>query len=115
MTLGPGLLFLAWADGKDSGAISRFFITFGRVPLFFYLLQWIVAHALPLFASMIVGKPTEYFFSNLAVSPPPPPGTGFGLLTVYAFWIAGVLLIYPLCRWYAGVKGRRRDWWLSYL
>jgi uncharacterized membrane protein len=115
MTLGPALLFLAWADGKGRDAISRFFITFGRVPLFFYLLQWIVAHSLALFASLIAGKPTEYFFSNLAVSPPPPPGTGFGLLTVYALWILGVLLIYPLCRWYAGVKARRRDWWLSYL
>ncbi|HEV7389826.1 MAG TPA: hypothetical protein VGN73_14550, partial [Gemmatimonadaceae bacterium] len=115
MTLGPALLFLAWADGKGRDAISRFFITFGRVPLFFYLLQWIVAHSLALFASVIAGKPTAYFFSNLAVSPPPPPGTGFGLLAVYAFWILGVLLIYPLCRWYAGVKARRRDWWLSYL
>jgi uncharacterized membrane protein len=115
MTIGPALLFLAWADGRASGAVSRFFIIFGRVPLFFYLLQWITAHSLALLASVIVGKPTEYFFSNLAVSPPPPPGTGFGLPTVYALWIFGVLLLYPLCRWYAGVKARRRDWWLSYL
>jgi uncharacterized membrane protein len=115
MTIGPALLFLAWADGRVPGAVSRFFITFGRVPLFFYLLQWITAHGLALLLSVIVGKPTEYFFSNLAVSPPPPPGTGFGLPTVYALWIFGVLLLYPLCRWYAGVKARRRDWWLSYL
>jgi uncharacterized membrane protein len=27
----------------------------------------------------------------------------------------GLLLLYPLCRWFAGVKRRRRDWWLSYL
>ncbi|MFL5501958.1 MAG: DUF1624 domain-containing protein [Gemmatimonadaceae bacterium] len=115
MTIGPALLFLAWADGKTPGSVSRFFITFGRVPLFFYLLQWITAHSLALLASVIAGKPTDYFFSNLAVSPPPPPGTGFGLVTVYALWILGVLLLYPLCRWYAGIKARRRDWWLSYL
>jgi hypothetical protein len=24
-------------------------------------------------------------------------------------------LIYPLCKWYARVKERRTDWWLSYL
>jgi hypothetical protein len=115
MTIGPALLFLAWADGKRPGGISRFFITFGRVPLFFYLLQWITAHSLALLASVIAGKPTEYLFSNLAVSPPPPPETGFGLLTVYALWVMGVVLLYPLCRWYAGIKARRRDWWLSYL
>ncbi|HEY4734753.1 MAG TPA: heparan-alpha-glucosaminide N-acetyltransferase domain-containing protein [Gemmatimonadaceae bacterium] len=115
MTIGPALLFLAWADGRRSGVVSRFFITFGRVPLFFYILQWIAAHSLALLASVIAGKPTEYFFSNLAVSPPPPAGTGFGLGAVYALWIFGVLLLYPLCRWYAAVKARRRDWWLSYL
>ena len=115
MTLGPALLFLAWSDGKTPGAIGRFFITFGRVPLFFYLLQWIVAHSLALIASVIAGRPTDYLFSNIVMSPPPPAGTGFGLPTVYALWVLGVLLIYPLCRWYAGVKARRRDWWLSYL
>jgi uncharacterized membrane protein len=115
MTLGPGLLFLAWADARNPGVVSRFFITYGRVPLFFYLLQWITAHGLALIASVIAGKPTEYLFSNLAFSPPPPAGTGFGLATVYALWILGVLLLYPLCRWYGGVKSRRRDWWLSYL
>jgi hypothetical protein len=25
------------------------------------------------------------------------------------------VLMFPLCRWYAGVKRRRTDWWLSYL
>jgi len=45
----------------------------------------------------------------------PMPGIGFNLVVVYLAWIAGVLLLYPLCRWFAGVKQRRRDWWLSYL
>jgi hypothetical protein len=26
-----------------------------------------------------------------------------------------VLALYPVCRWFAGVKQRRRDPWLSYL
>lgn len=115
MTLGPAMLFLAWADGKPVAGWRAFFITYGRVPLFFYLLQWITAHTLAIVASVIAGKPTVFLFSNLFLSPPPPPGTGFGLLTVYLLWILGVLLLYPLCRWYAGVKARRRDWWLSYL
>lgn len=115
MTLGPGLIFLGLADGKARNAITEFFIAFGRVPFFFYVLQWITAHALALIASVVAGKPTDYLFSNLAFSPPPPAGTGFGLGTVYALWILGVLLLYPLCRWFAGVKARRRDWWLSYI
>lgn len=37
------------------------------------------------------------------------------LWVVYAVWFVGVLLLYPVCIWYASVKARRRDWWLSYL
>ena len=115
MTIGPALLFLAWADGKSADGWRGFFVTYGRVPLFFYLLQWVVAHTLAIVASLLAGKPTAHLFSNIVVAPPAEPGAGFGLLTVYGLWILGVLLLYPLCRWYAGVKARRREWWLSYL
>ena len=115
MTIGPAMLFLAYADRERTGPVRSFFITYGRVPLFFYVLQWIVAHTLAIVASVIAGKPTAYLFSNIIIAPPAEPGSGFGLVTVYALWILGVALLYPLCRWYAGVKARRRDWWLSYL
>lgn len=43
-----------------------------------------------------------------------PSGYGFSLAVVYALWIALVLALYPLCRWFAGVKARHRDQiWLS--
>jgi hypothetical protein len=37
------------------------------------------------------------------------------LPAVNATWVAVVLALYPVCRWYAGLKARRRDAWLSYL
>ena len=85
------------------------------MPLFFYCLQWFVSHTLAIVAMKLAGQPTDFLFSNIVIGPPPPPGFGFGLGTVYALWILGVILIYPLCVWFAGVKARRRDWWLSYL
>jgi hypothetical protein len=51
---------------------------------------------------------------NTAVLPYP-EGYGYSLATVYAVWVAVVLILYPACRWFAGVKGRRREAWLSYL
>ncbi len=30
-------------------------------------------------------------------------------------WAGVVLALYPACRWFATVKARRRDPWLSYL
>lgn len=115
MTLGPALLFLASFDGRARGAIARVFIAYGRVPMFFYVLQWVTTHSLAIVACLVAGQSTDYLFSNLGFGPPPPPGFGFGLGAVYALWILGLILLYPLCVWFAGVKARRRDWWLSYL
>jgi uncharacterized membrane protein len=115
MTIGPALVFLAWADERPAGGWRSFFITYGRVPLFFYVLQWIVAHTIAIVASVMAGKPTDHLFGNIVLGPPAKPGAGFGLVTVYAMWALGFLLLYPLCKWYAGLKARRRDWWLSYL
>jgi uncharacterized membrane protein len=124
MTLGPAMLALAWFDdGATSSAQTHrslglrgreFFVTFGRVPLFFYLLQWLVAHWLAVFVTMAAGKPWRWMFGNELGVTPPPAGVGFNLWVVYGCWVAGVLLLYPLCRWFAAVKARRRDWWLSY-
>jgi uncharacterized membrane protein len=115
MTIGPALIFLAFFDERRRGAISKIFITYGRVPLFFYIGQWITAHTLALIAGKIAGKPTDYLFNNIAFSPPWSPNSGFGIGMTYILWILGAALLYPLCKWYAGVKARRTDWWLSYL
>ena len=37
------------------------------------------------------------------------------LWLVWGVWLAVVLLLYPACKWYAALKRRRKDWWLSYL
>jgi uncharacterized membrane protein len=115
MTLGPAMLFLGLYEGRKPGSLGRIFVVYGRVPLFFYVLQWVTTHTLALIAGKLAGKPTDYLFTNIGFAPPPAPGSGFGLGMVYALWILGAALLYPLCRWYAGVKARRQDWWLSYL
>jgi uncharacterized membrane protein len=114
MTLGPALLVLAWAETVRRGPLGRALVTFGRVPLFFYLLQWPVAHGLALLLSTAAGKPTGHLF-GFPGAHPAQPGAGFGLGVTYLCWAAGVVILYPLCRWFAGVKRRRGDWWLSYL
>ena len=121
MTLGPALLALAWFESSrrqtgDSIASKarNFFVTFGRVPLFFYLLQWPTAHLIAVVAHVLAGKPWRFLIGGFMTGTVP-PGVGFNLAVVYACWVIGVLLLYPLCKRFAGVKARRRDWWLSYL
>jgi uncharacterized membrane protein len=116
MTLGPAFIFLALVEGRRRGLVGNALVTFGRVPLFYYILQWYVAHAFAVLLGLLAGQPVAWQFSNLFERfGSQSPGLGFRLWVVYAAWIAGVLLLYPLCKWFAGVKRRRTDWWLSYL
>ncbi len=123
MTLGPALIALSLWERYNAGAgeavrrnwLVCAFITYGRVPLFFYLLQWPMAHGAGLVLSQIAGKETGYLFTAPGPGFSPPPDAGFDLWLVYLAWIMGAILLYPLCRWYAGVKARRTHWWLSYV
>jgi uncharacterized membrane protein len=113
MTLGPALVALAWFDSRARrvGAL----VTFGRVPFFFYLWQWVLAHTAAITANIVAGKSFAYLLQTPPALFNTPWGTGFHLWTVYLCWACIIAIEYPLCRWFAGVKQRRRDWWLSYL
>ena len=115
MTLGPALLVLAWFESSPPGAWSRPLVVFGRVPLFFYLLQWPLAHGAGILANVIAGKSFDYLFLTPPAIFSAPPGVGFRLWVVYVCWACIILVEYPLCRRFAAVKQRRRDPWLSYL
>ncbi len=118
VTLLPALTVLAALDGRAiAGGFWGAVVTFGRVPFFFYVLQWITAHVSGMIVTAILGKSLAPYFMHILdyFSVQPPPDFGGPLWTVYVCWILSLLAIYPLCRWFAGVKARRRDWWLSYL
>jgi len=113
MTLGPAILALPALE-RWHNWLSRALIVFGRVPLFYYILHILVAHALAVLAALLTGYDPSFMFAN---SPPWewPAGYGFSLPVVYAVWLAVVVGLYPLCRWFAAVKRRTRSPWLSYL
>ena len=118
MTLGPAILVLLLCE-RISHPLSRPLVTLGRVPLFFYLLHLAVLHAAAVaFAYARYGQ-ADWMFKNVTVPSvsvlPYPQGYGYGLVMVYAAWIGVVLILYPACQWFAGVKRRRTEAWLSYL
>ena len=116
MTLGPAILFLSWAD-RPLNAAGRWLLTFGRVPFFYYVLHIFLIHVLViLFAAVKHGTVAFLFQTSLTDFPAnPPPGYGYGLPVVYLVWVALILMLTPACRWFANLKSRRRDPWLSYL
>ena len=116
MTLGPALMFLRITD-RDLGKYWRPFIVFGRVPLFYYLLHLYLIHAIALLISYARhGGPAGLFYGPVDdFASKYPADYGFGLVGIYSVWLLVILLLYPLCRWWAELKQRRRDVWLSYL
>lgn len=86
---------------------------YGRVPFFYYIPHFYILHTLAVIAVMFSLHTTHVVLQFSFDSPP--PGTGFGLPVVYAVWASVVGILYLPCKWFAGVKARRRDWWLSYL
>lgn len=116
MTLGPALLFLAWIDGRSLRGAQPL-VTIGRVPFFYYVLHLPLIHLLAILLALARGQQIDFLFQN----PPegslfsPPPGYGYDLAVVYAVWALTILILYPLCRWFAGVKARNKAAWLSYL
>jgi len=103
-----------WAVAVPSllGPLARVLTVFGRVPFFYYVLHIYVIHALVLLVAAASGDPLGPF---LTLSLFFPATWGFGLGTVYAVWAGVVLALYPACRWFAALKARRADPWLSYL
>ncbi len=112
MTLGPGLMLLA-AFEHARGRLANWITTFGRVPMLYYVAHIFLIHALAVVMVWTVYGDASWLLGSLPGHKP--AGYGLPLPGVYAVWLLVVLSLYPLCRWFAGVKRRRSDWWLSYL
>jgi uncharacterized membrane protein len=118
MTLGPALAVMGWLE-RFHFSFANPVIVFGRVPFFYYVAHMLLAHLIAVGMSFARYGPHAF----LLIPPPSmgspsklfPPDYGFPLWTVYAVWIAVVLLLYPACRWFASVKQSHHEWWLSYL
>lgn len=117
MTLGPAMIFLALIDRIHGRALwQRIAINFGRVPMFYYILQWFVAHLAGVLLGYFAGKDVGYLFANiLEMGQKAPPNYGFPLWVAYLVWAVGLVTLYPLCTWYGDYKRRKKSWVLSYL
>jgi len=116
MTLGPAMLFLWAVDGRTPRFLQPALIV-GKVPMFYYLLHIPLIHLLSLIVCYARYGHVYWMFEspNLRQFPvTPPPGWGLSLPLIYLAWALVVVMLYPLCRWFSGLKQRRGDLWLSY-
>jgi len=111
MTLGPALMLLGYFE-RVSGGLAQKLVTIGHVSFFFYVVHFYLIHSSAVLIGLWQGlgvRDMAVFFLDY------PAKFGLSLAGVYVVWGMVILDIYPACVWFAGVKARRRDWWLSYL
>ncbi len=117
MTLSPALLFL-WSVDTYTPRLLRPALIIGKVPMFYYLLHFALIHVLAVIICYARYGHIHWMFESPDLAHFPitqPPGWGLTLPLVYLIWAFVVLAMYQLCRWYAALKQRRNDPWLSYL
>ena len=103
MTLGPILVLLA-IRARFWGAAGRILETFGRVPLFFYILHLYLIHLLAIGIGWLMHQPVDWLFHGGFFLNYPPDGYGHGIGFVCAAWATAIVLLYWPCAWFANVK-----------
>jgi hypothetical protein len=116
MTLGPLIALLPVAE-QLSGTVARLLRTFGKAPLFYYLIHLPIAHALACVVSLVrSGKVDSWLFGNHPAEPPAVP-TGYAWDVWYVYAVAAVVIamMYPATQWYARRKAERPSSWMTYI
>ena len=116
MTLGPTIALVPLLE-RARGWWAEALAVFGRVPFFYYVLHIPLIHALALIVARIRSPAAiPWLFTNHPMWPPEaPPGYQWSLLLLYLVFAVAIVILYFPCRWFADLKARRRDKWLSYL
>jgi uncharacterized membrane protein len=122
MTMGPALLLLAvldkWLDDQKESRSAppevAALLTFGRVPMFFYVLHLYLIHWLAILIAVLWHQPVRWLFHG-AIFGDTPSGYGHNLFFTYVVWAGVVVTLYFPCHWFMKLKQRRAEWWLSYL
>jgi len=116
MTLGPVIALIPLLE-RVTGWLSQRLVTFGRVPLFYYLLHIALIHMLTVLIALVRSPAAvSWLFENHPLRvPPAPPGYRYSLPLLYAVTLLAVTILYFPCRWYADLKARRPDSWLRFI
>lgn len=116
MTLGPTIAVIPALE-MARGTFVRWMTVFGKVPFFYYVLHIPLIHVAALIVSRIrMGTVVPWLFGNHPMVPgQPPAGYQWSLWLLYLVWLMVVALLYFACRWYAGLKERKKSPLLVYL
>ncbi len=114
MTIGPALTGLALMENVQN-RVTAFFTIYGRVPLFYFIMHFLLIHLLCVVLFFASGYSFKDAYNSQTALGFRPANFGYALWVVYIIWMGIVLLMYPLCKKYNHYKSTHSYWWLSYL
>lgn len=111
-----GILFLILSAVQGiKNKITEVVSVYGKVPLFYFLVHFYIIHSLLFVMVFLQGfKSSDLEFGfNFGR---PKGGSGIELWAIYLVWVGIVVVMYPLCKWYARYKENHKEKrWLRYL
>ena len=100
VTLGLMFLLLGFADRFNS-SVQRILIVYGKVPLFYYVLHFLLIHIITLFMLLFQGfNLHEMEFASGTFGRPLNKETGVPLWMIFIIWFIIVAILYLPCKWY---------------
>lgn len=115
ITLGIMFLILLFSEGRE-GRIMNIVSVYGKVPLFYFLVHFLLIHLTLLAILFLEGFHwSQLDFVSGTFGRPKGVGSGLSLWGIYLLWMAVVVVLYKPCVWYGQYKSTHKNWWLKYL
>jgi uncharacterized membrane protein len=115
MTLGVMFLVFLFSDGLKK-SFMRIVSVYGKVPFFYFVIHLYLVHSIMIAIMFIQGFRWGDLSFDMFQFGRAGTGSGISLGAVYIVWLAVVISLFPLCKWYGRYKfANKEKWWLRYL
>jgi uncharacterized membrane protein len=110
------MFFILSFTERPTAKVLQMIAVYGKVPLFYFLLHFLVIHLLMLALLFLQGFSwSQLDFASGNFGRPKGIQSGVVLWVVYLIWISVVVILYKPCVWYGKYKSEHPHWWLKYL
>ena len=106
--LGLTVIIIFFAE-KFNNRFTEILSIYGRVPLFYFVIHLFIIHSLMFIMLYIQGFGSEDFLFGAFNNGRPKTGCGVELAAIYLIWLAVVVILYPVCKWYGNYKSEHRE------
>ncbi len=115
ITLGIMFLLIVFAE-KINEKVKNILLTFGKVPLFYFIVHFYLIHTITLAVLFAQGfNWSQLSFASGTFGHPQNIESGISLGWVYLVWTLVVFLMYFPSKWYAAYKATHKYSWLKYI